>query len=66
MEDPADPLLSRQQVRAILNCGRTTLWRREGEGLKFVDGKIPLSALRRWMAAHGLGVAAPEPPGEAD
>jgi len=62
MEHPADPLLSRQQVRAILKCGRTTLWRREAEGLKFSDGKIRLSALRRWLETQGSVVPSPEKP----
>jgi hypothetical protein len=62
MENPSDPLLSRQQVRAILKCGRTTLWRREAEGLKFSNGKIRLSALRRWLEGHGCAI----PPSEDD
>jgi predicted DNA-binding transcriptional regulator AlpA len=68
METPSDPLLSRQQVLAILQCGRTTLWRREAAGLKFSNGKIRLSALRHWLEGQGAVIRPPEEkecPGDA-
>jgi hypothetical protein len=46
---PAAYRLYRKDVCHFLNWSRTTLWRRERDGLRFVEGTIELGALLAWL-----------------
>lgn len=47
---PSDQRLLRKEVLYLLKWSRTTLWRRERDGLRFAGGEIEVGALREWLA----------------
>jgi hypothetical protein len=49
---PPDHRLGRKDVCWYLKWSRSTLWRRERQGLRFVDGAIPLRQLQAWLDEH--------------
>ncbi|HEV7401674.1 MAG TPA: hypothetical protein VGO11_02065 [Chthoniobacteraceae bacterium] len=46
---PPEHRLGRKEVLYLLKWSRTTLWRRERDGLRFVAGEIEVRALREWL-----------------
>jgi hypothetical protein len=46
---PPDHRLGRKEVLYLLKWSRTTLWRRERDGLRFVHREIEVRELREWL-----------------
>lgn len=46
---PPDHRLTRKEILFLLKWSRTTLWRRERDGLRFVDGEIEVRELLDWI-----------------
>ena len=46
---PANQSLCRKEVLFHLKWSRTTLWRRERDGLRFADGTIEVRELDAWL-----------------
>jgi hypothetical protein len=51
-----DSLLCRKEVRQLLQWERTTLWRREREGLRFVADRISLGNLMWWLEQRDAAI----------
>jgi hypothetical protein len=46
---PPEDRLHRKEVMFLLKWSRATLWRRERDGLRFVDGTIEVRDLIEWI-----------------
>ncbi len=46
---PSEDRLTRKEILFLLKWSRTTLWRRERDGLRFVDGEIEVRELLEWL-----------------